>query len=308
MFLLFTGLTCYAQTDTSLAASADTGKQSRNRYADSVAMSRERFVEDSVAMQYIRFPDPARHNVFVDSVIQHLAFNPYNFNVAGVKKQLTRTGTERSQRPQWIMWVLLFLLLYTGFLNVVISKDIHGIVEAFYNKRAFTSLTNEENLLTSWAFIALFSLFGFTIGLYLYHVVTYYQLNYTLSGVQLFLSLSLIVVALFIVKILVLRLLGFVFEIGKLVNEYISVLYLTYFNIAFIFLPVVVMFSLLSSAYKPYLLQFSVFLIIAIFAVQYLRSTINIISKFHFRKIYLFIYLCALEICPVLILIKALEL
>jgi hypothetical protein len=58
----------------------------------------------------------------------------------------------------------------------------------------------------------------------------------------------------------------------------------------------------------PSLIAFSVILILLVFLIQYVRSTLNLISNFTFPKIYLFVYLCALEICPVLIMIKALNL
>jgi hypothetical protein len=310
MLTFLAAITCFAQKkDTSLLAPLDTSQASLKHFTDSAILARQHFMEDSLTWMYIKYPDPKRHNVLMDSLLKNLRFNPLSFtNGAPVKKHLMQMGKERVSRPRWIMLVILFLLIYTGVLNLVIGKDIYSILQAFYSKRAFTALTHEDSLFTSWAFIAMFSLFGFTIGLYLYQLTNYYQQSFSVSGFQLFFTISVVVIVLFILKVLVLRALGFVFDIGRLVKEYISILYLTYFNIAFIFLPIVIIFSLISSAFKPYLLLFSVCLIALIFAIQYLRSTINIISKFRFHKIYLFIYLCALEICPILILIKALDL
>ena len=106
---------------------------------------------------------------------------------------------------------------------------------------------------------------------------------------------------------MVLQFIGFVFDVNKVVGEYISILYLTYFNIAFVFLPLTLCFCLLSAQFAPYILIVAFILVVVIFIWQYLRSSVNIISNFRFHKFYLFIYLCALEICPILILIKALN-
>ena len=305
---LFKGNAGFAQNDSTQAATPDTIQTRLNHYTDSVALARQHFIEDSLTMLYIKYPDPSRPNLFVDSILKHSTLDPYNFGAPHSKKHILQTGKERPARPLWIMAVVLFLLIYMGLLNLFLSKDIYGIIQAFYNKRAFANLANEDNLLTSWTFIALFSLFGLTLGLYLYQYIAYKQITFDITGFQLFIALSLVVLALFGLKILVLRLLGFIFDIGRLVKEYISILFVTYFNLTFIFLPLVVCFSLISGGLKPYLLLLSACIIIAIFAIQYLRSAINIISKFRFRKIYLFLYLCALEICPILILIKALDL
>jgi cation transport ATPase len=309
MLSFFSCINCFAQKGSQLIAPIDTSQANLKHYTDSAVMARQHFVEDSLMMLYIKYPDPNRHNVFVDSILKHLTINPLSFaDGQPVKQHIKKTGKERTLRPQWIIAVIIFLLIYTGLLNLFMGKDIYGVLQAFYSKRAFASINNEDSLLSSWAFIALFSLFGFTIGLYLYQLIVYKQLSFATTGFQLFFTLSVIVIVLFVLKILTLQAIGFVFDIGRLVKEYISVLYLTYFNLAFIFLPLVICFGLLSTNFKPYLLLISYALIALIFAIQYLRSTINIISKFRFHKIYLFIYLCALEICPILILIKALDL
>jgi len=303
--LLFTITDCFAQADT-IRTHADTLRVQRIQYlADSAAYARRKFVADSLAMQFIGMPDPNRHDQSIDSLLKNDGMDGLFFKGGAPRKHI-RVGTPRHTRDRWVIAVIFALLIYTGILNRVIGKDIYSIIQAFYDKRAFGKLSKEESLLTSWSFISLFSLFGFTIGLYVYQLADHFGVSHSLSGFQLFISLSVMVIVLFIVKIIALRVLAFIFDIRKIIGQYISILYLTYFNIAFVFLPVVICFSLLSADLIPWLMRFSLFLLGVIFVVQYLRSSINIISNFRFHKIYLFIYLCALEICPVLILIKAL--
>jgi hypothetical protein len=217
-------------------------------------------------------------------------------------------GKERPQRDTWVVVVILFLLIYLGLLNRIMGKDILNVIQAFYTKASFVKLSREDNLLTSWAFIFLFLLFGLTIGLFIYQVTQHYGAAFSISGFQLFIACAIIVIVVFIVKILVLRVLGFIFDIPKMVNEYISVLYLSYFNLTFIFLPLVICFCLFPAPFIPALLGISAAIVVTVVLIQSVRSILNIISNFTFPKIYLFIYLCALEICPVLILIKALDL
>jgi len=304
--VVFTVINCFGQADT-IRTHADTLRVQRMQYlADSAAYARKKFIADSLAMQFIAMPDPNRHDQFIDTLLKNDGFEGLLFK-GGAPNHYLRIGTPRHMRNPWIIAVIFALLIYTGILNRVIGKDIYSVIEAFYDKRAFGKLSKEDSLLTSWSFIWLFSLFGFTIGLYIYQLVDYFGISYNITGFQLFITLSILVVILFIVKILILRVLAFIFDIGRIVGQYVSILYLTYFNIAFVFLPVVICFSLLSADLIPWLLRFSLVLLGLIFLVQYLRSTINIISNFRFHKIYLFIYLCALEICPILVLIKALE-
>jgi len=278
---------------------------------DSVVLAtkvHQKFVADSIAMQYIKAPDSALNRQFIERTLkENLYTGKYFLDIPAKSKSTLMEGHPRQTRDQWVIVLLLGLLVYTGLLNIFLNKDVKTVLQSFYSKRIVTQASKEEGYINFWSFVGLFLLFGFTFGLFLYQLANYNNIYYRISGVRLFVSLSFIIIALFAVKFVALKILGFIFDINKLVTEYVSVLYLTYFNIAFVFLPVAICFSLLDAKFVPYLLAIAVALIVIIFTWLYLRSSVNIISNFRFHKFYLFIYLCALEICPVLILIKALN-
>jgi hypothetical protein len=289
---------------------ADTNKAGTAYFMDSIAaaiVAKQQREADSLAMQYIRQPDSTRVNQFAQIILNSVLYKGYGFLDVKVKAQsVVREGSSRVKREQWIIGVIIILLLYTGFLNLLMGHDIAIVFRSFYNKSS-AQAGKEESLLNSRAFLALFILFGLTSGLFIYQVSAAYDKFYSITGFQLFVSLSVLIVILFALKLLVLRFIGFVFDVNKIVSEYVSILYLTYFNIAFIFLPLTLCFCLLPKQFTQIILIAALVLIIVVFVWQYLRSSVNIISNFRFHKFYLFIYLCALEICPVLILIKALN-
>jgi hypothetical protein len=315
-FLFFTFLAgkSYAQQDTSTFkdTSAKAAGQNGYRYLlDSVAeaiKAREQFVSDSLSMMYVKPADPKRSNQLVDSLLKKYLYKGYGFlDIPSTSKSLSKEGRGRQTRDQWVILIIIGLLLYTAILNRIMSKDIESVWQSFYSKRMLTQVGREDGLVNSWTFLALFLLFGLTFGLFLYQFSIYRHVYFKIGGMQLFISFSFIILTLFAVKFLILKFIAFVFNINKLVSEYLSVLYLTYFNIAFVFLPVVLCFSLLTDELIPYILDIALILIVIIFIWQYVRSSVNIISNILFHKFYLFVYLCALEICPILILIKALN-
>lgn len=317
VFMVVTGCTAaYAQAD-SIQRPADSIRH-RPRFTgplpflDSVAhatAAREKFLADSLAMQYIRVPDPNRPNLFVDSIMKANAYKGDHYLSLSTKTRLKQGyGHVRPSRDIWVIAVIIILLLFASGLNIFSSKDISNVFQSFYNRKSATQAGKEDSPINFWTFIGLFLLFGFTCGLFLYLLTTgYYKVFYTIAGFQLFATLSFVIITLFASKFLVLKFLGFVFDINKLVSEYISALSLTYFNVTFVFLPVALCFSLIADKFIPFLLVLTLLFVIVIFVWQYLRSSVSIVSNFRFHKFYLFIYLCALEICPILILIKALN-
>jgi hypothetical protein len=279
-------------------------------FLDSVALAtqqRQQFVNDSLATVFI-MPDSNRANQLTAILLKSNLYKGRTFlDISFNSKKKFGFGRNRKSRDPWVLILIIGLLLYTAFLNISLGNDVKSVFQSFYTKRSGQA-DKEERPINAWAFIGLFLLFGLTFGLFLYQLAAYNNVYYVISGVQLFVSLSVIIIALFAFKFVLLKFIGFLFDINRVVSEYITALYLTYFNITFVFLPVVVCFSLLAAQFIPYLLAIALVLIVIIFVWIYLRSSVSIISNFRFHKFYLFIYLCALEICPILILIKVLDL
>jgi hypothetical protein len=273
------------------------------------AQARQKLAKDSVAMQYVRPPDANTTNRYIAAYLKEKLYHGHNFlDLSYKSKSKLGNGHIRYSRDKWVIIVLVALLLYAALLNLIWNAEIKQVFRSFYSKRNLSQISGkEESTISAGAFIGLFALFGLTFGLFLYQFASYKNVYYSVSGLGLFLWLATIIVILFAAKFLVLKVLGFIFDAKNIVKEYISLLYLTYFNAAFVFLPVTLCFSLLAAAFIPVLLVLVFVLLVVVFAWLYLRSSMNIISNIRFHKFYLFIYLCALEICPILILIKALK-
>lgn len=314
LFLLHSA--AWAQTDTISAIRAP--RSYRPVYRDSAFLARRQIfrdsikhVQDSLAVVWIKAPDPLRPNRFLDSLIKLYKVENLNFTAWGAKfpKKVNRydEGLPRPRGESWIMGVVLFLVLFFALIKYFFAKELGSIVQSFYSNQILGQINKEDNLFSSWPFVFLYLLFGLIIGLYLYLSGKYLQLSYSVEGFELFLLLSASVISLFTIKIIVLRLLGFLFDIRKLVREYVSILYLSYFNSALIFLPLVIAFSLTPNRFAGVYGYAGIGLLVLIFILQFLRAGANILSNYRFPKVYLIIYLCALEFCPLIILFKALR-
>ena len=273
-----------------------------------VNANRQKFVSDSLSMGYL-IPDSSKmKNAALDSILK-IGENTLLFTQSAASKKIVsgKIGAVRASRGSWVIILLIGLVIYTGLLNLFFGSDLKSMLQSFYSKRSISQTDKETGLINSRAFAGLFLLFCLTLGLILYQLAGYYKKTYPLSGFDLFLSFAGVVGILVAVKIILLKIIGFIFDIAGVVSEYLAVLNLTYFGLSFVLLAASICFSLLAKQFIPQLLVVSLGLTVIILLWQYLRSSLNIISDFRFHKFYLFIYLCALEICPVLILIKALN-
>ena len=285
------------------------------RARDSAFLARQKFVTDSIISHTWIIPDSLLSStVIIDSIIKTKVYSrpagePW-YTIYNKKKteSLYKTGKPLPKGQVWVLAVTGILLLLFAVLKSSFSRQLQTIVQAFFRDRILNNLNKEDNLFTSWPFLLLFIQFGFTIGLFCYLTTQYYGIGYLDNGFRLLVTISIIIIILFACKILLLRMLGYVFSIQKPVHEYISILYLSYFNISLLFIPLVVAFALSPLKYGIYYIAISVVVLAIIFAFQFIRAGVNILSHHRFSKVYLFLYFCALEICPILILIKAIGL
>ena len=285
------------------------------RERDSAMLARQQFITDSIMRHTWLLPDSLLDRyMIIDSILQAdvvpLKKGEFWYELTGKGKaeSFYKLGRPIPKGEPWVLAFMLFLLLLFGILRISFQKQLGDIIQAFYSNRVLNNLYKEDNLFTSWPFLFLFIQFGFTLGMFLYLISQYYQISYGAGGLQFFVTISILIVVLFALKIFVLRGLGHLFYVQKLVHEYITVLYLSYFNISLIFIPLVLAFALTPLRYGMYFISAAAMLVTVTFIFQFVRAGYNILSNNRFSKVYLFLYFCALEICPILIVIKAIGL
>ncbi|QNL50039.1 DUF4271 domain-containing protein [Olivibacter sp. SDN3] len=283
----------------------------RQRVKDSLANVADslKAIRDSLQFLYLKPLPPDSRNQFLDSLRKHYIIKHGDALTWG--KDITfisskSLGNPKVQRQPWVLMIIFLLLLFLALIRLFFMKDLHAIATSFYSNRVLLQISKEDNLITSWPFIFLYLLFGFTVGLFLYLYVNYSGVQTAYYNIALFFSLSLMVLVLFTFKILITRGIGFVFGIQRLVRDYISILYLSYFNAAIIFLPLILVLSLIPTYMVKYWLLISCVIVFLVFMMQFFRAFSTVLKSYQFSKFYLFIYLCTLEVGPILILIKVL--
>ena len=309
--LLLLPLGLWAQTDSVLQSPAPKLADSVGRVQNAAKNDSLKRVSDSLAVMYIKYPNPNRKNRFIDSLMQ--LYQVKNLDFIAWAKQFGRPinhegeGKLKKHGQRWVLLVILSLVLGFSCLRIAFRNDISILMNAFFDHRFLTQQTISVGFFGSWPFMILFVLFGFTIGMYLYLVGSYLQLSYVYAGVNWYVILSLLIMALITLKVYVLRCLGYLLVVQKAVRVYTSILLLSYFHAALLFLPLIVAFSLSTSAHAVLFIYAGIAILLFITVFQAIRGAIHVLSHYQFPKFYLFIYFCALEICPLLVLIKVLR-
>ena len=279
-------------------------------------LAKQKSTTDSIIIHTWVLPDSLLNkNMVIDSVVTVYVFPTLNLwawqqKYKDYKKSDTpyKLGKPVPKGDPVFLGLIFLMLVVFGVLKFSFPNQFAAIIQSLFSKRALVNINKEESLLNSWPFLLLFLLFGLIFGMFLFLVAQHYQLPQAREGFKFLFGISGLIVLLLSLKLLILRFLGFLFDLQKPVSEYISILYLSYFNVSILFVPLVVSYALSPIAYSNLFIFVGFLLMAIVFVFQVLRVVTTILSVNKFSKMHLFLYFCAFEICPILILIKAIGL
>lgn len=216
------------------------------------------------------------------------------------------SGKLKSERPIWVLIIVFFLFLILAIIRIVFPMELRTIVDAYYKERLLLQVSKEDSLATSWPYIFLYALFSLSLGLFIVLVMSSFSDKNYLTF-ENFIKNAIFVAALFIAKILIIRFVSFIFSLEKIVREYVAVLYLVYFNSMFLLMPFLLALLFVPVAYFQFITVVYIVLIIILFTYRFLRTALHLFGNFKFSIFYLILYLCSLELAPILILVRALS-
>ena len=141
------------------------------------------------------------------------------------------------------------------------------------------------------------------LSLLFYVASTYFEFQTDFFTVKGFILIVCWICLYFIVRYLIGMLLAFLFDFK---NEYNKMVYdkLSYFNSLILWVLPFLIFSIYSSQYKRLFLEITLLFFVLLLTLRYSLVLLNN-KKFIFNNLFYFIlYLCALEIAPLIIILK----
>lgn len=281
-------------------------KMEKARIQDSIRHS-----QDSLQMLWVKQQLAERPNQFIDSLRKVYTVNNGDLfawrNQFKKKENSLAKAVLKTHREVWVLLVLGIIILFFSILKINYSSQIKAMMHAVYSDTALTQLNKAEKIFNQWPFILLYVLFGFVFGMFVFlggnSLFSIFD-----QTISFYIMVSLGIILYFSLKVIIIKLLGFVFEVQALTKEYNSILFLSYFNSAIFLLPIIIAFAFLPQIQVDHLFVWFSFALLVFFALQFLRVSYYTLITHKFSKFYLILYFCALEIGPLILIMKALGL
>jgi hypothetical protein len=197
----------------------------------------------------------------------------------------------------WITLLLLVCLLLLAWVRITNPKKIPSLVSGFL-KGGVT----EEKTITPDS-IALFFIFICSITLLAIQAFRVNGIQTHLTHIEQFLIISIALLAYYLLKTLVLLICGTIFQVESNARDYINEIYASAHLIAIGLFPAVIFLTFVNNINED-VLEKGIFVLLAlIFLYRTIKMFILMMNR-GLRMMYLFLYLCTLEIIPLVLLFE----
>ncbi len=218
--------------------------------------------------------------------------------------QSVRSGEESQMAKILLSIFLLFILILLAIVMSLYREDLNKIYKAFINHNMFQQLYRDRGDEPSTPFWVLNFIFALTGGSFLYFTANYFGFSAINQSFAALILCILLVGLLAAFKQGTLSFLGFVFPVEKELGQYKFIIHIFNQVIGIGLIPFVLFVAFAPENFRFLLIFSALSLLGLVYLFRSLRGLFVGSKFFMFHKFHFFIYLCAVEIAPLLLLWK----
>lgn len=299
-----------AQESTRLAHQQDSLKllarhtDSVKKASDSIAAAQIRQEADSIALRHQI--DSAADLSFLNSLDKNSIASPQGDRINA--QEILRTR----ERDNFEFLLFIILLSIPALFRLINPSYFRNIFMAYRNPNLSARQLREQLSQNSLGNLVMNAYACLVLGAFGLLLLEKYHLDpgpgsYLRNEWLLLLVLSLTVGTAFIIKAIFLKLLGWIFKIEETLDTYAFNIFLLHKVAVFVLLPVMAMMTFGGARWIQPMSILGIITLLLFLIQRYIRSINSFNSLLNFSKFHFFIYLCASEIMPLLIFVKAIS-
>ena len=202
-----------------------------------------------------------------------------------------------------LFYLVIGLLLFYGLINNIYPQYFPKLFSQF-SQSSLRMLQNREQLLQN-SFASFILNISFVLSFSLMSTLLIFNRHLLpISFWQAYLYVSIFFATLYLGKFICLTLVGYIFNVNELISTYVFVVFMINKVLGILLLPFILMLAFAKPAFYSIAIGSSAILTVLLFLYRYLFSLTSVRNKLHISSFHFFLYLCAFEILPILILYK----
>jgi hypothetical protein len=211
-------------------------------------------------------------------------------------------------KSDWLLVFVLTGLLFFSIVRAFYNKYLTSIFKSNFNYQLSFKLFREKSLVIERISLLMNIIFVIELTIFIFLLAVYYQTNtFFQNSFLLFLVISGIISFIYITKYAVYKIVGSIVNSQAIVNEYLFNVFLYNKIVGIFLLPITIGIIYMPNAYTLWLFTLGAFVIFFYFIMRIFRG-LQISLKTSMSIYYIILYLCTLEILPIIVLIKIIAL
>jgi Domain of unknown function (DUF4271) len=205
-----------------------------------------------------------------------------------------------------VFYMLVAVLFFYALVKLFFGKYLANLMTLFFKASIRQQQLREQVLQSPFPSLLLNILFIFSSGLYAAFLLGYFRYGNPEKFWIHFLFCAVLLAILYLSKFVVLKITGWIFNINRAVDTYLFVVFLTNKIIGILLLPFLVLIAFSGPLLTEIGVTLSILMICLFYIYRFIASYSTLRKEIKISGLHFFLYLCAFEIAPLLLIYKVL--
>lgn len=262
----------------------------------------ERTVKGKLLPGYVAdsLPNISRINLSQAVLRQHPYYKFFDEPMAMAVQEKKVNGRES------IFYFMVGLMLYFGFIRLAFGKYLDNLVTLFFRATMRQQQLRDQLLQSPLPSLFMNLLFFVNGGFFIAMLARHYNVVPITNQWLLFGYCSALLMLIYLGKFIVLKLAGWIFNVTQATDTYIFIVFLVNKMIGIFLLPVLVVMAFAGPALFEVVMTLAFLVLVIFYIYRFIISYKPIRNEIKLSRLHFFIYLCAFEIAPLLLIYKVL--
>jgi len=216
--------------------------------------------------------------------------------------------SEKYERESYdtMFYLLILMLFYFAVVKLFFGKYLANVLTLFFRASMRQQQLREQVLQSPFPSLLLNNLFVISGGLYGAFLLRYYRFGNPDDFWIYFMYCAVLLAVLYLSKYLLIKMIGWIFNISRTAETYLFVVFLTNKIIGIFLLPFLVLISFSGPLISVIAVTLSIIMTGVFYVYRFLGSYSILHKEIKISGLHFILYLCAFEIAPLLLIYKVL--
>jgi hypothetical protein len=205
-----------------------------------------------------------------------------------------------------MFYFMLGLLFYFAIVKLFFAKYLANLMTLFFRASMRQQQLREQVLQSPFPSLLLNILFIFSGGLYGAFLMRFYHYGSPENFWTHFQYFSIFLVLLYLLKYLILKIVGWIFNLNRAVDIYLFVVFMTNKVIGCFLLPFLILITFSGEVLTEIGITLSIIMVCLFYVYRFIASYSTLHKEIKISGLHFILYLCAFEIAPLVLIYKVL--